>query len=74
MEKARITLQQLTSIMGPGVMIEIKNTKEPDPLYRGVAAKLKDKPELTDREIKVFYLDADLAAGFGKSILTIWVY
>lgn len=74
--KMNLPLQQFLTLVGPAQKIVIVdedfNEKNGDePLYTGPAAKLRDKPELLAREVKL--IEPRTTSGIGANFW-IWIF
>lgn len=73
--KMNLPLQQFLTLVGPAQKIvvvdeEFKQENGDEPLFSGPTAKMRDKPELLAREVKMI---APVAAAGGANFW-IWIY
>lgn len=74
--KMNLPLQQFLTLVGPAQRIVVvdeefdENTGD-EPLFAGKAAKLRDKPELLAREVKL--IEPRTTSGIGANFW-IWIY
>lgn len=75
MQKMNLPLQQFLTLVGPAQKIvvvdeEFSQERGDEPLFKGLAAKLRDKPELLERDVKMIApTNASPVANFW-----IWIY
>lgn len=74
MEKMKLPLRQFLTLIGPAQIIEIKEEEtEEKNLYKGVKAKIRDKRELLEREVRLIQPAWDELVA-GRYVLEVWVY
>lgn len=72
MQKMNLPLRQFLTLIGPGQKIKVVS-EDSETLFKGTNAKIRDKEELHDREVKHIQPGADVENA-GKYVFTIWVY
>lgn len=75
MEKMNLPLRQFITLIGPAQKVVIldeerNQEREEEPLYSGVAAKLRDELELLEREVKLIVP----VTVQNKAAFKIWIY
>ncbi len=74
--KMNLPLQQFLTLVGPAQKVvvvdeEFKQENGDKPLFSGPAAKMRDKPELLAREVKL--IEPRTTSGIGANFW-IWIY
>lgn len=76
MEKMKLPLRQFLTLVSPAQLLEVKEDEAKDPeeiIYSGTAAKIRDRVELHDRDVKFISAAASIENA-GKYAFKIVIY